>query len=185
MGNYEILSCFSLARLRTLWHKAFLCDTINFMTGYNSFMLLLMLTLTVFSCAKTSPDRPINTTPEGIAIKGYDPVSYFTEKRALKGKAEYEFLWKGAKWRFISAEHREMFRGGFEKYAPQYGGYCAYAVSQGKVADIDPEAWTVFEGRLYLNLNKKVQRLWEKDMKEYIRKADEQWPRMLRKRHGI
>lgn len=66
----------------------------------------------------------------------------------------------------------------------RYGGYCAYAVSQGKTADIDPEAWTITEGKLYLNLNKEIQRLWEKDMQEYIRKADENWPRMLSKNKG-
>ncbi|MCL5022025.1 MAG: hypothetical protein M1497_01415 [Nitrospirae bacterium] len=88
----------------------------------------------------------------------------------------------GAKWRFASAANRDLFRTDPEKYAPRYGGYCAYAVSQGKTADIDPDAWAVFEGRLYLNLNKEVQEMWEKDMKEYIRKAEENWPRMLGKR---
>jgi hypothetical protein len=90
-----------------------------------------------------------------------------------------EYSWNGAKWRFAAAEHRDLFKADPEKYAPRYGGYCAYAVSQGKTADIDPEAWTVFNGRLYLNLNKDVQRLWDKDRKEYIRKADENWPHLL------
>ena len=80
-------------------------------------------------------------------------------------------------------EHRDLFRTDPERYAPRYGGYCAYAVSQGKIADIDPDAWTVFEGRLYLNLNKEVQKLRETDMRGYIRKADENWPRMLGKKN--
>lgn len=117
-------------------------------------------------------------TRDGVAIKGYDPVAYFTDKRPLKGIAEYEYAWRGAKWRFASAAHREEFRQDPERYAPRYGGYCAYAVSQAKTADIDPEAWTLFDGKLYLNLNKDVQRLWEKDLREYVRKADEYWPRI-------
>ncbi len=74
-----------------------------------------------------------------------------------------------------------MFQKDPEKYAPRYGGYCAYAVSQRKIADIDPEAWTIFREKLYLNLNKDVQKLWEKDMQEYIQKADANWPAILRK----
>ncbi len=135
----------------------------------------------LFACAKASPPSPVNVTPDGAAIKGYDPLSYFTDKRPEPGSAEFEYLWKGAKWRFTSAMRRDLFKADPEKYAPKYGGYCAYAVSQGKTADIDPEAWTIFEGRLYLNLNKDVRKLWEKDMKEYIRKADGNWPKMIGK----
>lgn len=142
----------------------------------------LIIILTVCSCKGTSPVAAVNTSPEGIAIKGYDSVAYLTEKRPVEGSAEFGYLWNGAKWRFASAEHRDMFKADPEKYAPKYGGYCAYAVSEGKTADIDPDSWTIFEGRLYLNLNKDVQRLWEKDMREFIRKADENWPRMLGKK---
>lgn len=141
----------------------------------------LLFILSIVSCARTTIVPPVNTTPDRVAIKGYDPVAYFTQNRPVQGSAEFEYPWNGAKWRFASQEHRELFRADPEKYAPRYGGYCAYAVSQGKTADIDPDAWTVLEGRLYLNLNKDVQKLWEKDMKEYIRKADENWPRMLGK----
>ncbi len=146
---------------------------------------LAVLVLSVLlACARASPLSPVNVTPDGVAIKGYDPLSYFTDKRPAQGSAEFEYLWNGAKWRFASAAHRDLFRTDPEKYSPKYGGYCAYAVSQGKTADIDPDAWTIFEGRLYLNLNKEVQKLWEKDMNEYIRKADENWPRMLGKKDG-
>jgi hypothetical protein len=149
------------------------------------YMLVGSLALGVlFACTNAAPPSPVNVTPEGVAIKGYDPLAYFTSKRPERGSAKFELLWKGAKWRFVSAERRDLFRSDPEKYAPKYGGYCAYAVSQGKVADIDPDSWTIFEGRLYLNLNKDVQRLWEKDMREYIRKADENWPRMLGNKIG-
>ncbi len=142
----------------------------------------LLTILTVLSCTRSSPVTPVNVTSGAIAIKGYDPVAYFTDQMPVKGSAAFEYLWNGAKWRFANAEHRDQFKAGPEKYAPKYGGYCAYAVSQGKLVDIDPEAWTVFEGRLYLNVSKDVRRLWEKDKEEYIRKADENWPRMLRER---
>jgi YHS domain-containing protein len=139
----------------------------------------LLCVLSFVSCTRTATIAPVNATSEGVAIKGYDPVAYFTQNRPVQGSAEFEYPWNGAKWRFATAQHSELFIADPEKYAPRYGGYCAYAVSQGKTADIDPNAWTVFEGRLYLNLNKEVQGLWEKDMKDYIRKADENWPRML------
>lgn len=138
----------------------------------------------LFSCSKTSSISPVNVTSEGVAIKGYDPVSYFAEKKPVKGIPEFEYVWRGARWRFASAAHREVFCQDPEKYAPRYGGYCAYAVSQGKIADIDPEAWAIFEGKLYLNLNKDVQKLWEKDMQNYIRMADKNWPRIVGDRHA-
>jgi YHS domain-containing protein len=148
-----------------------------------SIALAVLVLGVFFACTRASPLSPVNVTPDGVAIKGYDPLSYFTDKRPEQGIAKFEYLWNGAKWHFVSAAHRDLFRTDPEKYAPRYGGYCAYAVSQGKTADIDPEAWSVFEGRLYLNLNKEVRGLWEKDMREYIRKADENWPRMLGKKH--
>ena len=145
------------------------------------FVAAFFVFFALLSCTKAPSVSPVNVTPEGVAIKGYDPVAFFTDKMPVKGIPEYEYEWRGARWRFASTAHREEFRRGLEKYAPGYGGYCAYAVRQGKTADIDPEAWTVFEGKLYLNLNKEVQGLWEKNMREYIRKADENWPRLLRK----
>jgi YHS domain-containing protein len=148
-------------------------------------LLFTALALSVFlACARTEPLSPVNVTRDGVAIKGYDPLSYFTDKRPTQGSAQFEYVWNGATWRFESAAHRNLFQTDPEKYSPKYGGYCAYAVSQGKTADIDPDAWTVFEGRLYLNLNKEVRTLWEKDMKEYIRKADENWPGVLGKKDG-
>ena len=144
----------------------------------------MFIAFSFLSCVDTSPVLPVNITPEGIVIKGYDPVAYFTDSRPVRGMPEFKYIWKSAEWRFASSDHLEMFKKDPDKYAPRYGGYCAYAVSQGKLADIDPEAWTISGGKLYLNLNKEIQRLWEKDMQEYIRKADENWPRMLSKNKG-
>jgi len=154
------------------------------MTRYRYFIFSLFTVLMLLSCTRSSPVTSVNVTAEGVAIKGYDPVAYFTEQMPVKGSADFEYLWSGAKWRFATAEHRDLFKAYPEKYAPKYGGYCAYAVSKGKIVDIDPEAWTVFEHRLYLNVSKDVRSLWEKDREEYIRKADANWPRMLRERSG-
>ncbi len=132
------------------------------------------------ACTK-APVLPVNTSPDGLAIKGYDPVAYVTEGRAVPGLAEHEYQWQGAVWRFATTEHKAMFERNPERYTPRYGGYCAYAVSQGKTADIDPEAWSIVDEKLYLNLNKDVRGLWEKDRNAYIRLADKNWPRMIEK----
>lgn len=114
----------------------------------------------------------------GVAIEGYDPVAYFTESRPVEGRKQWSHEWNGATWRFASAANRDLFAKEPEKYAPQYGGYCAYAVSKGYTADIDPEAWKIVDGKLYLNYDREVQKLWEQDVPGYIRKADENWPRI-------
>ena len=112
----------------------------------------------------------------GTAIEGYDPVAYFTDGAPVEGKDEFEHEWMGATWYFASAENRDLFVADPEKYAPQYGGYCAYAVAQGGTASIDPEAWHIENGKLYLNLNKDIQAIWQQDVPGYIAKADGNWP---------
>lgn len=144
----------------------------------HAFILLLLLTAVVaISCSKEMP--PVNVTEEGVAIKGYDTVAYFKLGRAVKGSPEFEFTWMGAVWRFQSDEHRREFAENPGKYAPQYGGYCAYAVSRGSTADIDPEAWSIVNGKLYLNRNREVKKLWWQDVPGNIKKADENWPGLL------
>ncbi len=87
----------------------------------------------------------------------------------------------GAKWHFASAENRDLFIRNPEEYAPKYGGYCAFAVSVGTTADIDPEEWNIVAGKLYLNLSKKIRDKWSKDIPGNIKKADENWPNMLKR----
>ena len=116
----------------------------------------------------------------GTAIDGTDPVAYFTEGRPVEGSSEFTHEWNGAKWRFSSAENRAKFVAEPEKYAPQYGGYCAWAVSQGYTASTDPEAWSIVEGKLYLNYSKGVQKQWEADIPGHIAKADQNWPEVLK-----
>ncbi|MGE0640590.1 MAG: YHS domain-containing (seleno)protein [Thermoanaerobaculia bacterium] len=123
---------------------------------------------------------PVNRTLfGGLAIDGYDPVAYFLDGRPVEGKKEFATSWQGATWRFASAEHRDLFTAAPEKYAPQYGGYCAWAVSQGYTAGIDPDAWTVRNGKLYLNYDLEVQKKWLADPDGLIVKGDANWPKLL------
>ena len=117
----------------------------------------------------------------GVAIKGTDTVAYFNEGRAVRGSDRFTYQWMGATWKFASAENRDLFASNPEKYAPQYGGFCAWAVSQGYTAPIDPNAWKIVNGKLYLNYNKRVQRTWQKDIPGNIAKADRNWPRLMNK----
>lgn len=144
----------------------------------SGFTLLFILLLS-FSCSPAK--TPVNAGPDGTAIKGFDPVAYFTMGKPVRGTEQFSYEWKGARWLFSDMDHRDLFTADPEKYAPKYGGYCAYAVSQGTTADIDPDSWSIVDGKLYLNLNKDVQKLWSDDMKAYIEKADRNWPSVLRK----
>jgi len=112
----------------------------------------------------------------GLAIRGYDPVAYYQQSAPVKGSSQFSYQLRGATWLFASAENRDRFQAEPEHYAPQYGGYCAYAVSKGRTASIDPEAWKIADGRLYLNYSKGVQKKWEQDVPGNIVKADRNWP---------
>lgn len=144
-------------------------------------IIISSISAVFFACTTSSAIDPINATSDGLAIKGYDPVAYFLEKKPVKGSKEFAYTWKGAKWLFSSADNRELFTSHPEKYGPQYGGYCAYAVSQGTTADIDPKSWSIVDEKLYLNLNKRIQNHWTNNMAEFIKKADENWPGVLKK----
>ena len=127
-------------------------------------------------------EKPVNTTLFGVAIKGYDPVAYFTEGKPRKGDAKLVHEWNGAKWYFATAEHRDAFKAEPEKYAPQFGGYCAWAVSQNYTAGVDPEtAWKLVNGKLYLNYSRDVQKKWEQDVPGNIAKGEVNWPKILKK----
>ena len=138
--------------------------------------LLLLLTLAAPAVALSPVNR---TTFGGVAIDGWDPVAYFTDGKPVEGSREFVHEWNGATWRFASAAHRDLFAQTPEKYAPQYGGYCAWAVSQGYTADIDPEAWKIQDGRLYLNYSLDVQKQWAADIPGNVAKGDANWPKLL------
>ncbi len=115
----------------------------------------------------------------GVAINGTDPVAYFSEGKPVEGSADFATEWMGATWQFSSAENRDLFVAAPEEYAPQYGGYCAFAVSQGYTASTVPEAWTIENGKLYLNFSLGVRERWRRDMDDLIARADENWPGVL------
>lgn len=149
-------------------------------TGVNLVMLAALVTISMMvSLAAGKTDR-VNKNSDGAALKGYDAVAYFTEGKPVKGSPQFQYDWMGAKWLFASAANRDQFAKDPAKYAPQFGGYCAYAVSQGHTANIDPEAWRVVDGRLYLNWSKGVQKKWEADVPGNIKKGNENWPNLHR-----
>lgn len=113
------------------------------------------------------------------AASGYDVVAYFTEGKPVEGSSEFEYRWQDSDWLFSSQENLELFKTNPEQYAPQYGGYCAYAVSQGYTASSIPEAWDIVDGKLYLNFSLDVQKLWQADRAAFIKAADENWPGVL------
>lgn len=116
----------------------------------------------------------------GLAIRGYDPVAYFTQSKPVRGSSAHSSTWNGATWRFASAENKAAFDANPSRYAPQYGGYCAWAVSRGYTASTDPDAWRVVNGKLYLNYNKSVRATWAKDIPGNIAKANRNWPNVLK-----
>lgn len=115
----------------------------------------------------------------GLAIRGTDPVAYFTEGAAVEGSSDYEYEWNGATWRFSSEENMTLFAENPEQYAPQYGGYCAKAMSEGNVVSIDPEAWKIVDDQLYLNYSKGVQDQWVQDIEGNIALANDNYPEVL------
>ena len=116
-----------------------------------------------------------NVGDNDVAIHGYDPVAYFTMNKAVEGNSDYTATHNGAIYRFASQKNRDLFKSNTEKYAPQFGGYCAMGVALNKKLDIDPDAFHIENGKLYLNLNKDVQKKWFTDVPGHIKTADRIW----------
>ena len=112
---------------------------------------------------------------DSIAINGYDVVAYFKEGKPVRGNVAFNVSYKGASWHFANKENAELFKANPGKYEPQYGGYCAFGCSRGYKAKTSPDAWTIVDGKLYLNYNTDVRATWNKDQQEYIKKADANW----------
>jgi len=110
------------------------------------------------------------------AINGYDAVAYFTESKPVKGNKQLSYRWMNADWYFSSRQNLDLFKASPDKYAPQYGGYCAYGCSRGYKASTEPDAWTIINNKLYLNYNTDVKETWLKDKANFIQKADKNWP---------
>ncbi|MHA1151869.1 MAG: YHS domain-containing (seleno)protein [Alphaproteobacteria bacterium] len=121
--------------------------------------VLVLQPLAALTAAPAAAKDPVYTGIfSNLAVSGYDPVAYFVEGRPVEGRKAFEFEWNGATWRFADADNLAAFKADPEKFAPQYGGYCAWAVSQGGTASTEPELWRIVDGKLYLNYSKSVQR---------------------------
>ncbi|HEX3934214.1 MAG TPA: YHS domain-containing (seleno)protein [Puia sp.] len=120
-------------------------------------------------------------SPGGKAIKGYDPVAFFTDSKPVMGADSLSYSWNGATWLFSNRGNLQRFKADPEKYAPQYGGYCAYGTSQGHKAPSEIDTWTILNDKLYFNYNQKVKEIWVKDEAANIQKADKQWPELKNK----
>ena len=123
--------------------------------------------------------EPAVFSEDGIAIRGADPVAFFTQGAPTAGSADHALMWNGTTWHFASAENMELFMSNPEAYAPQYGGYCAFALSKGSLASSVPEAWTIHEDKLYLNYSVNVRQVWSEDIPGNIALADGNWPTIL------
>ncbi|NBB98991.1 MAG: YHS domain protein [Alphaproteobacteria bacterium] len=109
-------------------------------------------------------------------LDGYDPVAYFTEGAPRRGDAAHALDWQGQRWHFANAENRAAFAADPTAYAPQYGANCAWAAAEGYLAPVDPTAWAIVDGKLYLNFDARIQRRWERDIPGFIARADANWP---------
>ncbi len=159
------------------------------MTSIKRIFLAAMLAVSSLVAANvTLAAEPINTLEKkgffgykasGIAIRGYDTVAYFTQGAPVEGSPSFTTDYEGATWQFSSQEHLDLFEAEPTKYAPQYGGYCAYGVAQDGLVKIEPEYWSILDGKLYLNFSDKVQRLWEQDVPGFIETADAKFEALL------
>ena len=142
----------------------------------------------LFNSVASAAEPAINTLKNSFfsgrtdtAINGYDTVAYFTDGKPAKGQDAFAWEWMGTRWKFASQAHLDLFKASPEKYAPQYGGYCAYGVTQGALVKVEPEQFTVRDGKLYLNYDADVQSKWLKDPAGYIKDADGKFTGLLKK----
>lgn len=138
--------------------------------------LLLAAPTLVMAQSKAIP--AVNTDKSGLALKGFDPVSYFSAGAPTKGEAAITASHAGATYRFASTANRETFLASPDKYVPQFGGYCAMGVAYGGKYDIEPDAWRIVDGKLYLNKDQNTQKSWVKDIPKHLTKASGHWPRI-------
>ena len=142
-------------------------------------VFFLILGLSGISIAQ-KPKEPLYTV-NGKAVGGYDVVAYFEEDKAVKGEDNFSYKWKDAQWLFTSKEHLDLFKSEPEKYAPQYGGYCSWGMKYGIKSKTDPvKGWTIYNGKLYLNYDKRYNERWSEDKDVYIKKADRHWKKKVK-----
>ncbi len=137
---------------------------------------IIIAVLALFTIVQAKAQKSEIFAPGGKAIKGYDPVAFFKESKPVKGADSLSYSWKEATWLFSNRQNLKAFKADPDKYAPQYGGYCAYGLSQGHKAPTQTDTWTVVNDKLYFNYNSKTKELWTKDQPALIKTADEKWP---------
>ncbi|MEM5518782.1 YHS domain-containing (seleno)protein [Henriciella sp. AS95] len=143
--------------------------------------LAMSVSAATFAAPAHADKSPIYTGPfSDTAVQGHDVVAYFTEGKPVKGSNDFTTKYQGATFKFSSAENLAAFKADPARYAPQYGGYCAWAVAEGKTAKGDADHWKIVDGKLYLNYNKKIQERWELDQAKFIVNADTNWPEVLK-----
>ena len=144
------------------------------------YLFIIVAIFTVaFSSQAYAKDAVYTSLFSSEAVSGYDTVAYFTESKAVKGQDSFSTEWNGATWLFSSAENLEKFKNNPEKYAPQYGGYCAWAVANGSLASSDPKQWHIENGKLYLNYNKDIKEKWLPDRATLIPQADSKFSTLI------
>ncbi|HSS65058.1 MAG TPA: YHS domain-containing (seleno)protein [Gammaproteobacteria bacterium] len=144
--------------------------TTSLMRAVSGILLAAVVAMPVFA-----GQGMVATGPGKVAIKGYDTVAYFTEGQPMKGKSEFAYSWNDAEWHFASAAHRDLFAADPERYAPQFGGFCAMGLSMDKKAVADPTAWTIVDGKLYLKFSEGARDRWRADKTGNIEKAEANW----------
>ncbi len=143
-------------------------------------LFLAFLVLAAWS-AMAAAKELLNVDGNGVAIQGYDPVAFFTDNRPIKGSPQFQSEYKGAKYYFVSSEHKAAFEKEPAKYEPQFGGYCAYGVSHGRKAPIKIEAWQIVNGRLLMQYDLDIKGEFNRDQQGSLKKADENWPGLVEK----
>jgi YHS domain-containing protein len=129
-------------------------------------------------CLTVSAQQNEIYVKDNAAIGGYDVVAYFKEGKPVQGSTDFSVSYKGATWLFSNKANADAFKVTPQKYEPQYGGYCAYGCSQGHKAKTSPDAWTIVDGKLYMNYNTDVKAIWSKDRPGFIMKADDNWSKI-------
>lgn len=155
---------------------------INFVRAAVSILIALLASTATVRPVTADEAMRVNTGSNNVAIKGYDPVAYFTEGQPTKGRPDVAYSWNGAQWQFANAAHRDMFAASPERYAPQFGGFCSMAMTRSKIADVDPEAWTIVDGKLYLNFSKPVREKFRQNARGNIKNAEENWKKIHQQR---
>jgi hypothetical protein len=139
---------------------------------------LLVIAACAATAGKISQKQPVTPidAPVAVALDGYDPVAYFVAGEPTQGDPAIAYAWRGARWQFASATNRDAFAADPERYAPQYGGYCSYAMAHGYIARGNPFQWAIVDDKLYVNNNAFAMSLWDKDRPGHIVAADANWP---------